>query len=286
MSSIYDWSTTAASNANSDTGINWNEGQAPSTVNNSARAMMGRFAEFVKDQGGTLVAGGTGNALTLTANSAFVSYASGLIVAFKAAADNTGAATLSVNSIGAKSIRKFTSTGETALDAGNIKQNNIYAVRYDAAANGGVGAWILNNPSGPSAPAFRAHRNGVNQAITGGVLGKALLTSEMFDIGGYYNAALAQWTPPAGTVHLYGTVSFLATGIAVGDIISAAIAKNGLSLAAFTTATANINAATSNIAVTDRANGTDYYELFVGAGTGGTKTVNGADSTYFCGHLV
>lgn len=149
MSSIYDWSITAASNANSDTGINWNEGQAPSTVNNSARAMMGRFAEFVKDQGGTLVAGGMPNALTLTANSAFVSYASGLIVAFKAAADNTGAATLSVNSIGAKSIRKFTSAGEVALDAGNIKQSNVYSVRYSAAANSGIGAWILDDPTLP-----------------------------------------------------------------------------------------------------------------------------------------
>lgn len=40
--SMKDWSTTAASNAtiSSNSGINWQEGQAPSTVNDSARAMM------------------------------------------------------------------------------------------------------------------------------------------------------------------------------------------------------------------------------------------------------
>lgn len=35
-----DWSTTAADNDDADASINWSEGQAPSTVNGSARAMM------------------------------------------------------------------------------------------------------------------------------------------------------------------------------------------------------------------------------------------------------
>ncbi|WP_315957486.1 hypothetical protein, partial [Bacillus sp. IG2] len=43
MSSIYDWSLQAANNANSDDNINWAEGQPPSSVNNSARAMMQRI---------------------------------------------------------------------------------------------------------------------------------------------------------------------------------------------------------------------------------------------------
>ena len=37
---ISSWSTTAADNDNADGAINWAEGQAPSSVNNSARAMM------------------------------------------------------------------------------------------------------------------------------------------------------------------------------------------------------------------------------------------------------
>ena len=39
---LYKWSQTAASNATADPdpSINWQEGQAPSSVNDSARAMM------------------------------------------------------------------------------------------------------------------------------------------------------------------------------------------------------------------------------------------------------
>lgn len=43
---LYQWSTTAASNATADPSINWQEGQAPSTVNDSARAMMAAVATW------------------------------------------------------------------------------------------------------------------------------------------------------------------------------------------------------------------------------------------------
>lgn len=42
--SLWQWSTTAANNASADPSINWAEGQAPSTVNDSARAMMAAVA--------------------------------------------------------------------------------------------------------------------------------------------------------------------------------------------------------------------------------------------------
>lgn len=41
---LWQWSTTAANNATADPSINWQEGQAPSTVNDSARAMMAAIA--------------------------------------------------------------------------------------------------------------------------------------------------------------------------------------------------------------------------------------------------
>lgn len=144
MSDIYSWDITAANNSNSDSAINWAENQAPGTVNGSARAMMGRVAEFVGDIGGTLTAGGTANALTVDANSAFTAYADGLIVSFKASADNTGATTLNVNSVGAKAIRKMTSAGEGALDAGDIKNGYTYEVRYSTTANSAAGAWLVD----------------------------------------------------------------------------------------------------------------------------------------------
>ncbi|MGY2995444.1 hypothetical protein [Mesorhizobium sp. URHB0026] len=147
MSSIFDWSTTPASNSNSDSGINWAEGQFPSTVNNSARAIMGRLAELVKDMGGALVAAGTANALTVTTNSAFTTNVNGRFLAFRAASDNTTAATLNVNGIGAKSIRKMTSAGDSALTGAEIQADGVYLVNYSEALNGAAGGWLLVNPT-------------------------------------------------------------------------------------------------------------------------------------------
>src|SRR6516162_10578743 len=42
--SFWKWSRTAANHATADGSINWAEGQAPSTVNDSARAMMAAAA--------------------------------------------------------------------------------------------------------------------------------------------------------------------------------------------------------------------------------------------------
>lgn len=144
---IYQWSTTAASNGTADADVPWPEGMARRQVNNSARSLMGRVAEILGDMGGALSAGGTPNGLTVTANSAFTTYENGRIVSFRATADNSGAATLSVNAIGAKSIRKMDSTGDVALAAGDIKNTGLYVAQYSAALNGAAGAWLLVNPT-------------------------------------------------------------------------------------------------------------------------------------------
>lgn len=147
MASIYDWSTTAGNNASSDSSINWSESMPPSAVNNSARAMMARVAELLIDLGGTGTVGGTANGITLTAGSNFTSHANGQIVAFKATSSITGAATLNVNGIGAKALRKMTTTGDAALAADEIRSGGIYIVQYSSAANGAAGGWILVNPT-------------------------------------------------------------------------------------------------------------------------------------------
>lgn len=144
MSSIFDWSLTAATNATADSAINWQEGQLPSTVNNSARQMMARVAELLKDVGLNITAGGTANALTITTNSPFTAYATGQIAVFKAASTNTGATTINANSIGAKSVRK---DGDADLEGGELSANHYYGVIYSTALNGGSGGWLLINPT-------------------------------------------------------------------------------------------------------------------------------------------
>jgi prophage DNA circulation protein len=60
--SFWKWSRTAANNATADGSINWAEGQAPSTVNDSARAMMAAASKYRDDVGGAIATAGTGTA--------------------------------------------------------------------------------------------------------------------------------------------------------------------------------------------------------------------------------
>lgn len=162
MSSIYDWSTTEANNGNSDSGINWQEGQLPSTVNNSARYMMRRGKELLNDIGFVATTGGTANTITLTASSPFTAYADGMFVTFRAALDNTGAATLNVNSIGAKNIYKQSLTGDPALVGGEIQAGALYRLVYVAALNSAAGGWLIVEASKENAG--RGHIYGLTLA--------------------------------------------------------------------------------------------------------------------------
>ena len=146
MSSIYDWSLTASNNGTADESINWAEGQAPSTVNGSARVMMSRIKEFLLDIGGAPIAAGTPNAITVTVNSSFTAYANGIRIACRAVETNTAAATLNVNSVGAKPIVKFVNSGEAPLAGQEIQDNCIHEFIYCSFLNGGSGAWLLVNP--------------------------------------------------------------------------------------------------------------------------------------------
>jgi hypothetical protein len=78
-------------------------------------------------------AGGTANALTLTFTtglipSAYVKYQR---FVFKATATNTTTATLNVNGLGAKTLKKMSTAGTTALTGGEIYNGQTYACVYD-----------------------------------------------------------------------------------------------------------------------------------------------------------
>jgi hypothetical protein len=105
MTGIFDWSAVAASNATADSSINWAEGQAANTVNNSARAMMVRIRQFLDDTQGALVtAGGSGspNAYTVATNSGITALRAGVGFLVRIHQTNTGAATLNADGLGAK----------------------------------------------------------------------------------------------------------------------------------------------------------------------------------------
>ena len=130
MASLYDWSTTAASNASVGS-INWAEGQAPSSINDSARAEMADVAKWRDMLGGAKISSGT-NTIALTSGLSISSYAQGMMFAFEAGGANSGPATLNVDTVAAKDIKKF---HDVALASGDIEAGGIYLVAYEATAD-------------------------------------------------------------------------------------------------------------------------------------------------------
>lgn len=135
---IVSWSQTAASNATADSNVNWAEGQAPSSVNDSARAMMASVAKWRDDVTGTNVTGGTGTAYTLTSNQTIASNLNGFTIQFTPGTTNTGAVTLSVDSQTAKPIRFKTGVD---LPSGALISGSLYQATYRSS----VEEWLLHS---------------------------------------------------------------------------------------------------------------------------------------------
>lgn len=137
------WSATAASNATADAGINLAEGQAPSTLNDSSRAIMAAIKKWLKDWQGALVTGGISTAYTLTTNEG-LTLADGVSVTCRMSATSGATPTLNVDSTGAIAIQ---SVQGTAVPTGFLVSGAIYKFTYYAAA----AAWIVNGVSGTEA---------------------------------------------------------------------------------------------------------------------------------------
>jgi microcystin-dependent protein len=144
---FWKWSRTASSNATADNTINWAEGMAPSAVNDSARAMMARIAEWRDDVSGTIATAGTSTAYTLASNQGFENFAdmNGAMVAFVPHTTNGATVTLNVDSLGGKPLRFGPSL---ELQSGVLIQGTPYVVSY----NNSDGAFYLQgltaNPYG------------------------------------------------------------------------------------------------------------------------------------------
>jgi microcystin-dependent protein len=144
---VYLWSTTASSNDSADSAVPWPENMLPGQVNNSARSTMAGIARFVQDIIGAVTTTGSANAYLATSNSGVTAFTNNQHLTIKANFSNTGAATLNLNSLGAKAIRVFGGTGETDVSGGQIINGGRYQLEYDSSANSAAGAWILLNPA-------------------------------------------------------------------------------------------------------------------------------------------
>src|SRR5262249_47744735 len=127
---FWSWSKTAASNATADSTINWAEGQSPSSVNDSARAMMAALAAWRDDAAGTITTGGTSAAYTVTSNQGFdtLAHLNGAALAFVPHTTCGATVTLNVDALGAKPVR--TSPG-VELPSGVLIQGTPYVATYN-----------------------------------------------------------------------------------------------------------------------------------------------------------
>jgi len=137
------WSRTASTNATADSTINWAEGQAPSSVNDSARAMMAAAAKFRDDIAGAIVTGGTSTAYTVTSYEVFdtLAHMDGMMIAFTPHTTCGATVTLNVDSLGAKPLR---SAPSVELPSGTLIQGTPYVATY----NNSDGAFYLQGFTG------------------------------------------------------------------------------------------------------------------------------------------
>jgi microcystin-dependent protein len=135
---LYKWSQTASADASADPTVNWAEGQAPSSVNDSARAMMAATAKYRDDIAGAIVTSGTSTAYTVSSFQVFDTLADlgGQMVAFTPHTTNGPTVTLNVDSLGARPLR---SSPGIELLAGTI----IHGTPYVATYNNSDGAFYL-----------------------------------------------------------------------------------------------------------------------------------------------
>lgn len=134
---------------------------------------------------------------------------------------------------------------------------------------------------GPNKPAFRANKNATNQTgIAASTATKITFTTEVFDVGGYYDAANSKWTPPAGKYLLGATVKSDAN-IVDGTRAFIYIYKNGARVAATNIHISNTGTVGAVVVCLTDADGDDYFEVYWYQEGTGDKTINGDENFSF-----
>lgn len=175
-SGIWAWSTTPSQNATADDDINFREQQAPSTLNNSARALMAAVKRWWLDLGGMLDTGGADTAYTLSTNQNISTLTDGATIACRMHATNGANPTLAVDGTAAKNI---TVAPSTAPSAGFLPAGSVQRFTYDA----GNDEWRVNGVftiPDVSSLATKATTLAAGNGLTGG---GDLSTNRAFAVG-------------------------------------------------------------------------------------------------------
>jgi hypothetical protein len=146
---------------------------------------------------------GAANAYAVALSPAATSYVAGLDVAFKAANANTGASTLNVNSLGAKTVKKMYGGSLVDLSSGDISAGQIIKAKYDGTYFQVV-AGVISGGGGASPPIQ------TGTPTQSGSPGQIVAVSD-----GFYGARLYEYIGAFAGLPLvvnWGTSSLSATG--------------------------------------------------------------------------
>ena len=105
----------------------WPENMVFSAVNDAGRADEGLLARWYKDLDSSVTASGSPNAYAVTSNRTISALVNNTVMCFTANFTNTGAATLNLNGLGAKTIKRFNGDG---LANGDITSGQPVTVIY------------------------------------------------------------------------------------------------------------------------------------------------------------
>lgn len=139
------------------------------------------------------------DAYAITPTPAIAAYTDGLIVAFKAGAANTGAATLAVSGLAAKALVKSAGGLSTALDTNDIRLGQIVIAQYSSSADNFQVQSTLGNAASGGSP---GGSSGDVQYNNGGAFGAAPLVREDADTVGLYDTSNTSENP--SRLNLYG----------------------------------------------------------------------------------
>lgn len=257
--SVWDWSTTAGNNTGSPTtpGIAMAEGMAPSAVNDGVRRMMADIKEWWKQVGVVYTSSGT-NTVTLTLTPTLGAYTDGQVFTFLAGGTNTGAVTLNIDTLGAKTV--YAADGSSALAAGDITSGYIITVAYRSSLNGFQ--LLRSTSSAPGNFSIAGSLTVGTTGVFGGVVSfpDGSVSAPSITNTGDTNTGI--YFPAADTV-----------GIAAGGVDAARFntAASGVNYLDFYGAAANgvvsIRAAgnDTNLGLDIRSKGTDPVQLYVGS---------------------
>lgn len=213
------------------------------------------------------------DAASAAAASAAAASASAVTAAASQAAAAASAGTAQAARTGAENAR---AVAENARAVAESARDAALAAEASAAAD----AAVLS----AATAAFLAHRNSVDQTgIVTDTATKVLATTEVFDQGGWYDAAQARWTPPAGRYRVEGTALFSAA-VVDGEQFRAMVYRNGVLLQQAIVTPSGTAGASVSVSAVVVADGDDYFEFWVQGAGAGDKTVSGSSiNTWFSG---